>query len=107
MPEKFENRVGRRNRQVLEEEAIFQAVEGKTFTKLGAVKYGQYTVTHTEYEEEPTNLVLAQGITEKKKHARRIRTFKQAMVNVGHAIYWIDDEGTIEYINRDLEDFTG
>lgn len=36
-----------------------------------------------------------------------VQTFKEAVEHAGHAIYWTDAEGTIEYVNSAFEEQTG
>lgn len=107
VPEEYEERARHRNRTVLDEGETLEAVEGKTITSQGNVKFGQFALTRVEYEDDPAILVMTQDITERKKQARRLRTFRQAIENAGQAIYWTDLDGTIEYVNPAFEEITG
>jgi PAS domain S-box-containing protein len=46
-------------------------------------------------------------ITEQKADERELQTFREAVENAGHAIYWTDPEGIIEYANPAFEEMTG
>ena len=46
-------------------------------------------------------------ITEQKADERELETFREAVENAGHAIYWTDSDGIIEYVNPTFEETTG
>lgn len=46
-------------------------------------------------------------VTERLERERKLRTFQEAVENAGHAMYWTDADGTIEYVNPAFEDQTG
>ncbi len=46
-------------------------------------------------------------ITERKKREQNLQTFRSAVENAGHAIYWTDPDGAIEYVNETFEETTG
>jgi PAS domain S-box-containing protein len=46
-------------------------------------------------------------VTERKRKARDLRRFRQAVEQAGHAVYITDTDGTIEYVNPAFEEATG
>ncbi|MGM0397849.1 MAG: PAS domain-containing sensor histidine kinase [Halobacteriota archaeon] len=46
-------------------------------------------------------------ITDRRRRERELETFKAAVENAGHSIYWTDRDGTIEYVNPAFEELTG
>lgn len=107
VPEEHHVRVRRRNRRVLNEGISMDAVEGRTIAQDGSIKHGRYAIAPATYDDEPAILVMAQDITERVERERELRRFKQAVESAGHAIYWTDPDGTIEYVNPAFEVITG
>ena len=62
-------------------------------------------------KRDDESIVRVQGaivdITERKERERELRTFRTAVENAGHAIYWTDPDGRIEYANPAFEETTG
>lgn len=51
-----------------------------------------------------TGLVgIGRDISERKERERRLRTFREAVEHAGRMIYWMDRDGTVEYVNPALE----
>jgi PAS domain S-box-containing protein len=50
---------------------------------------------------------VANDITEQKRRERDLRTFQKSVESAGHAIYWMDSDGVIEYVNPTFEAQTG
>ncbi|WP_246988482.1 PAS domain S-box protein [Halorientalis marina] len=46
-------------------------------------------------------------VTDRKRKARDLRRFRQAVEQAGHAVYITDTDGTIEYVNPAFEEATG
>ena len=44
---------------------------------------------------------------ESEPERMKFRSFRDAVENTGHSIYWTDTTGTIEYVNPSFEDQTG
>ncbi len=67
--------------------------------------------TYGAPKREDGSIVRVQGaivdITERKERERELRTFRTAVENAGHAIYWTDPDGRIEYANPAFEETTG
>lgn len=58
----------------------------------------------TDPDGELIGLVgIGRDISQRKERERELRTYKQAVESAGHAIYWTDDAGTIEYVNSAFE----
>ena len=55
------------------------------------------------------SLVIAaiRNVGERARRDRDLRSFKTAVENAGHSIYWTDVDGTIEYANPAFEEITG
>lgn len=66
---------------------------------------------HGEPQREDGSIVRIRGaivdITEQKTNERELQAFREAVESAGHAIYWTDPEGRIEYANRAFEEMTG
>ncbi len=83
-------------------EAEFQTADGER------IPYEFTGARLTDPDGDLIGLVgVGRDITERKQRERELRTHKQAVENAGHAIYWTDDEGTIEYVNPAFEEQTG
>lgn len=52
-------------------------------------------------------VVNARDVTTQVERERDLQSFRTAVENAGHAIYWTDPEGTIEYANPAFESITG
>ena len=52
-------------------------------------------------------VVTLTDVTERKRKERELRRFRQAVEQAGHAIYFTDTDGTIEYVNPAFEESTG
>ena len=48
-----------------------------------------------------------QDITDRKEREQELRRFRQAANAAGHAVYFTDPDGTIEYVNSAFESITG
>jgi PAS domain S-box-containing protein len=54
--------------------------------------------------KQPTGLVgIGRDISARNERERRLRTFREAVENAGRMIYWMDSDGTVEYVNPALE----
>ncbi|WP_220132666.1 PAS domain S-box protein [Halorhabdus salina] len=53
------------------------------------------------------NYVWYTDVTNWSERERELRSFRQAVEHVGHAVYWTDPEGTIEYVNPAFEAQSG
>jgi PAS domain S-box-containing protein len=57
---------------------------------------------------EVTRIVgIARDITDPRERERELRRFRQAADATGHAVYFTDRDGTIEYVNPAFEAITG
>jgi PAS domain S-box-containing protein len=53
---------------------------------------------------KPTGLVgIGRDISDRKKRERRLTAFREAVENAGRMIYWMDSDGTVEYVNPAFE----
>jgi PAS domain S-box-containing protein len=52
-------------------------------------------------------LGVVQEITDRKRRERELQSFREAVEHSGHAIYWTDRDGTIQYVNPAFEATTG
>ncbi|WP_259518247.1 PAS domain-containing sensor histidine kinase [Halanaeroarchaeum sp. HSR-CO] len=61
------------------------------------------------FETEAGTVVTGvfRDITDRRRRERELETFKAAVENAGHSIYWTDRDGTIEYVNPAFEELTG
>jgi PAS domain S-box-containing protein len=50
---------------------------------------------------------FARDVTGRKEREERLQTFREAVENAGHSIYWTDAEGVIEYVNPAFVETTG
>ncbi|ELZ60629.1 MULTISPECIES: PAS domain-containing sensor histidine kinase [Halorubrum] len=50
---------------------------------------------------------IGRDISEQKRRERELQTFERAVEDAGHAIFWMSDEGTIEYANSAFAQQTG
>ncbi len=57
--------------------------------------------------EESRVIATIRDMGEKAKQERDLRSFKTAVENAGHSIFWTDVDGTIEYVNPAFEEITG
>ncbi|MFB6183130.1 MAG: PAS domain S-box protein [Haloarculaceae archaeon] len=64
-------------------------------------------LTKAEVGNEERFVALGRDVTERKERERRLRLFRQAVEAAGHAIYFADRDGTIEYVNPAFEEITG
>jgi PAS domain S-box-containing protein len=71
----------------------------------------RWVSAHGRPQREDGSIVRIRGavvdITEQKANERKLQAFREAVESAGHAIYWTDPEGTIEYANRAFEEMTG
>lgn len=73
----------------------------------GEIRWVHDRVSGVYEDGELTRVVgVAHDITERKQRERQLQTFRKAVENAGHAIYWTDEEGTIEYVNPEFEEQT-
>ena len=67
--------------------------------------------THGTPKEEDGSIVRVRGavvdITDQKRDELELRAFRAAVEDAGHAIYWTDPDGRIEYVNPAFEETTG
>ncbi|WP_181693467.1 PAS domain-containing sensor histidine kinase [Natronomonas sp. LN261] len=57
---------------------------------------------------EVTRIVgIARDITDRSRREHELRRFRQAADSAGHAVYFTDRDGTIEYVNPAFESITG
>ncbi|MFB6251694.1 MAG: histidine kinase N-terminal 7TM domain-containing protein [Halobellus sp.] len=65
----------------------------------------EFTGARLEDEDgRTTGLVgIGRDISERKARERRLRTFREAVENAGRMIYWMDSDGTVEYVNPAFE----
>ncbi len=53
---------------------------------------------------DPAGLVgIGRNISDRKERERQLRTFRKAVENAGRMIYWMDGDGTVEYVNPTFE----
>lgn len=80
-------------------------VEADLLTADGKRIPHEFTGARLEDEDgRPTGLVgIGRDITDRKERERRLRTFREAVENAGRMIYWMDSDGTVEYVNPALE----
>lgn len=57
--------------------------------------------------EESRVMATIRDAGAKAKRERDLRSFKTAVENAGHSIFWTDVDGTIEYVNPAFEEITG
>jgi PAS domain S-box-containing protein len=84
-------------------------VEADLLTAEGTQIPHEFTGARLEDKDgTPTGLVgIGRDISDRKERERRLRTFREAVENAGRMIYWMDDEGTVEYVNPVVERQTG
>ncbi|MFA9515921.1 PAS domain S-box protein, partial [Halopenitus sp. H-Gu1] len=59
-------------------------------------------------DDEVTQIVgIARDITDRKRREHELQRFRQAADAAGHAVYFTDRDGTIEYVNPAFESITG
>lgn len=59
-------------------------------------------------DDEVTQIVGAtRNITHRKERERRLQKFEQIVQNTGHAVFFTDVDGEIEYVNPEFEKLTG
>lgn len=67
--------------------------------------------TMGEPQYEDGELVRVRGtlqdITDRKEREQELRRFRQAANSAGHAVYFTDPDGVIEYVNQAFESITG
>ena len=73
----------------------------------GNVFWADLEIQSLAVEDGDYVLLTVQDHGEKTDHEYDRRTFKTAVENAGHAIYWTDVDGTIEYANPAFEEITG
>jgi PAS domain S-box-containing protein len=80
-------------------------VEADLLTADGEVLSHEFTGARLEDEDgRPTGLVgVGRDISDRKERERRLRTFREAVENAGRMIYWMDSDGTVEYVNPAVE----
>lgn len=68
----------------------------------------QYVETAKRGVEKPSSAVgIIRDVTEEKKQNRELRSFREAVENAGHSIYWTNQHGVIQYVNPVFEKTTG
>jgi PAS domain S-box-containing protein len=89
----------------LEGEGAEVAVEADLLTADGERIPHEFTGARLEDEDgTPTGLVgIGRDISERKERERRLRSFREAVEYAGRMIYWMDRDGTVEYVNPALE----
>ncbi|MFB6184367.1 MAG: PAS domain-containing protein [Haloarculaceae archaeon] len=50
---------------------------------------------------------VVQDVSDRVQRSRNLRAFREAVERAGHAIYWTDSDGTIQYVNPAFEAITG
>ncbi|MBB6644991.1 histidine kinase N-terminal 7TM domain-containing protein [Halobellus ruber] len=80
-------------------------VEADLLTADGERIPHEFTGARLEDEDgRLTGLVgIGRDISKRKERERRLRTFREAVEHAGRMIYWMDRDGTVEYVNPALE----
>ncbi|WP_338739014.1 PAS domain S-box protein [Haloplanus salilacus] len=52
-------------------------------------------------------LISSRDITERKRREQKLKQFREAVEQTGHAVYITDTDGSIEYVNPAFEEVTG
>lgn len=85
-----------------------QTVEARLSTNDGPVPY---EFTGSPLYDEAGSLVGVVGIgrdlSERYRREQTLETFRQAVEHAGSMIYWLDEDGTVEYVNPAFESQTG
>ena len=102
-PEDERERIDAAIRATLEGEET--AIEADIRTADGERIPHEFTGARLEDEDgRLTGLVgIGRDISERRARERRLRTFREAVEHAGRMIYWMDREGTVEYVNPALE----
>jgi PAS domain S-box-containing protein len=59
-------------------------------------------------DDEVTQIIgIARDITDRKEREDKLRRFRRAADAAGHAVYFTNRDGTIEYVNQAFESITG
>lgn len=82
-----------------------ETVEADLLTADGKRIPHEFTGARLEDEDrKPTSFVgVGRDISNRKERERRLRTFREAVENAGRMIYWMNKDGTVEYVNPALE----
>ena len=73
----------------------------------GQLFWAEISLAGVSIQGENHVVWLVGNLEEQLERERDRRTFKTAVENAGHAIYWTDTDGTIEYANPAVEAITG
>ncbi len=83
-------------------EAEFLTVDGER------IPYEFTGARLTDPDGELIGLVgTGRDVSARKERERQLHTFREAVENAGHSIYWTSDDGTIQYVNPAFEEQTG
>lgn len=87
-------------------EAITKRVERRT--RDGTREFIIHIIPFGLDDDAPDgNYVWYTDVTDWSERERELRAFSQAVEHTGHAVYWTDPEGEIEYVNPAFEAQTG
>jgi PAS domain S-box-containing protein len=82
--------------------------EGKHRCKDGSTFPVEVNIAHVAFDsDQEYTVAIARDVTDRKKREQKLRRFRKAVEQAGHAIYLTDEDGTIEYTNPAFEDITG
>jgi PAS domain S-box-containing protein len=83
------------------------SVERRATDRTGSEFWIEMRLQPFEDAGESRVIGVIRNVGEQAKQDRDLRSFKTAVENAGHSIYWTDVDGTIEYVNPAFESITG
>ncbi|CCQ32856.1 PhoR protein [Halorhabdus tiamatea SARL4B] len=86
-------------------EAITKRVE--RCTREGTREFLMHVIPFGLDDAPDGNYVWYTDVSDWSERERELRAFRQAVEHTGHAVYWTDPEGSIEYVNPAFEAQTG
>ena len=106
VPEEYADEHAEFRERTAEGEAITADVE--RLTTDGIREFIMHIIPYGLGEGSPDgNYVWYTDVTDRTARERELRAFRQAVEHAGHAVYWTDPDGVIEYVNPAFERQSG